>query len=127
MIGFVDGPAASETLALRRAPILLRVVRSRQGKWDALDQPDDSPKAGEQIFVYRLAEKPTRYHLCIRGKGKKEGGFYWSGKYALLPESLADEVLRDTAAWARWCVRNFDRLMPEWAKKESIKHPQKGL
>lgn len=127
MTAFVDGPAAGEILMLRRAPVMLRVVRSKLGKWDALDQPDDAAKAGEQIFVYRLAEKPSRYHLCIRGKGKKEGGFYWSGKYELLPENVADEVLRDTAAWARWCVQNFDRLMPEWAKKESIEHSQKGL
>lgn len=38
MITFRDGPAAGQVLQLRRVPVLLRVVCSSRGNWDALDQ-----------------------------------------------------------------------------------------
>lgn len=106
MVEFIDGPAAGESLALRRIPILLRVVQSRNGKWDALDQLDDEPKPTETIFVYRRRNDlgVSHYHICSRGRGKRESGIYWNAKYAFLPEQPADEEIRGTAAWRRWAT-----------------------
>ena len=45
MTRFLDGPAAGVLLALRRAPLYLRVVyhAKREEPWDALDQLADVP------------------------------------------------------------------------------------
>ena len=62
MITFFDGPAAGQVLACRRAPVFLRVVKSRT-KWDALDQPGDTPNPGEHLYAYLLPGKPEWMHL----------------------------------------------------------------
>ena len=103
MVKFLDGPAAGVTLSLHRAPVLLRVVRSRNGNWDALDQLDDEPKPSETIHVYRLASEVTNIHLCIRGKGKRGSGWYAMAEYRELPEQPGDEHTRSTEAWRAWC------------------------
>ena len=103
MIRFLDGPAADLALALRRAPVLLRVVRTPRGGWDALDQLDDVPAPREAIFVYRRVSAVTRYHLLVRGKGKRASGFYARADYRYVPEQPADADARDTAAWRAWC------------------------
>lgn len=117
MTRFLDGPAAGVMLSLRRAPIMLRVVRSCMGNWDALDQPEDVAQPREEIFVYRLTAPPSRYHLCIRGKGKKDAGFYHSGNYAHLADAPDGEQFRDNDAWAKWCEDNWESLVPEWARE----------
>ena len=111
MIKFLDGPAADVVLALRRAPVLLRVVRGPRGKWDALDQLDDTPEPNETIFVYRVVGTPTWVHFCCRGKGKRESGVYWSGEYRLLDFQPTDEQMRTNEAWAAWCDSVKDRVL----------------
>lgn len=90
---------------------MLRVVRSRNGAWDGLDQLEDEPKPSEQIFVYRACTKPHAFHLCCRGKGKSNSGWYQSCDYRLLPDQPADEHVRTTAAWSAWCDANRARLL----------------
>jgi len=50
MIRFLDGPADGVELRLMRTPIMLRVVRSAGGTWDALDQPDDTPTRSTEAW-----------------------------------------------------------------------------
>lgn len=112
VVEFIDGPAAGESLALRRIPVLLRVVQSRAGKWDALDQLDDEPKPTETIFLYRRRDDLgiTHYFVCSRGRGKRESGVYWNAKYAVLPEQPTDEEVRETAAWRQWATDALVKL-----------------
>lgn len=65
---FVDGPAANQALEFNRAPAFLRVVRGVDGKWDVLDQLDDDPALGEEIFIYHLVAGDVG-HICGRGRG----------------------------------------------------------
>lgn len=110
MVSFLDGPAAGQSLALRRAPKLLRVVRGRGGAWDALDQLDDEPKRTEQIYVYLRQEdpKPTWIHLCMRPRSAS--GTYWTADYRYLPEQPADSQIRGTAAWRSWVTQQLPTL-----------------
>ena len=101
MINFVDGPAAGQSLALRRAPTFLRVVRSQSGEWDALDQLDDEPKPRELVFAYYLATPQSRYHLKCSRRGAS--GWYVSASYAFHPEQPDEATLRDTMQWRAWC------------------------
>ena len=101
MVSLVDGPAADETLALRRAPRLLRVVRSRNGKWDALDQLDDEPKPTETIFVYERMNIPRMGHMCM--SPRSQSGWYAIANYRLFQDQPADEIMRDTQKWREWC------------------------
>jgi hypothetical protein len=95
--------------------------------WDALDQVDDNPRRDEEVYVYVLMEEPTRYHLLIRGKGKREGGWYQDGKYKHLPEKPEDHVLRDNERWRRWTLDNYDWLAPDWWKaRNKPKTPPAG-
>lgn len=104
MITFLDGEAAGQTLMLRRAPKLLRVVKSSRGNWDALDQLNDQPKPTEKIFVYERRDdlEVSTYHLCIRGKGKGGSGYYYRASYSVFPEQPADALIRTTDAWRSW-------------------------
>jgi hypothetical protein len=117
MSRFIDGPAAGVQLQLRRAPLMLRVVQNAQGKWDALDQPTDDANADEKIFVYRLTEKPTTYHLLVRGKNRGAGGWFMDGTYRLLVPQPDDVDVRLNGAWDRWCDLNKEHLVPAWAKE----------
>jgi len=67
MTTFKDGPAKGQTLMLRRAQMFLRVVQDPKGTWDALDQPDDTPKPEERLYAYRIDGQPAMAHYCIRG------------------------------------------------------------
>lgn len=114
MTKFLDGPAAGQTLSLRRAPILLRVVVRRRLKkgmlfpvtystWDALDDPSDEPKPDEQIYVYRLASVPSRMFIRACGKGKKALGGAWPmAEYTFLAEQPDERHTREKAAWFAW-------------------------
>jgi hypothetical protein len=101
MIRFIDGPAAGVELRLMRTPVMLRVVRSAGGNWDALDQPDDTPAPREQLFVYRIASKPT--HMFIRCQPRSASGLYIRADYRLFPNQPTDEQMRQNFAWAAWC------------------------
>jgi hypothetical protein len=117
MTSFISGPAAGQVLPLRRAPIMLRVVRSPNGVWDALDQIDDEPKPREAIFVYRLTKEPTYMHLCMRPRSGS--GFYAMAEYGFLLDQPAEMHLRTSQAWRDWCDLNHDRLMPDWARRKA--------
>lgn len=99
MTTFLDGPAAGVTLSLSRAPLLLRVVQTKAGQWDALDQLDDTPRFGETIHVYQQASFDGRVHLCRSGKGS---GWFVIASYRLFPRPPADHEIRTTAAWRAW-------------------------
>lgn len=113
MTRFLDGPAAGQTLMIKRSPIFLRVTRRKaplRGDgfsivFDALDAPDDTPAPDEELLCYRAtSDKPSgNVHLRLSGKAKQASGFYPIGEYALYPEQPADEVMRDNARWREWC------------------------
>lgn len=110
MVNFLDGPAAGKRLALKRIPILLRVVQSANGEWDALDQISDTPRPGEKIFVYRRRDDHPiqKYHLyCARGRGS---GWYWEAWYSVLPEQPGDEHVRETKAWQEWATAHVETV-----------------
>jgi hypothetical protein len=100
---FLDGPAADQSLMLRRAPFFLRVVQSRNGTWDALDQIDDEPKATEKLFVYVRVGGFTEMHLCARGGGKSAAGWYQLANYRLHEEQPDDATMRSRERWQAWC------------------------
>lgn len=112
MVSFKDGPAADVVLPLRRAPKLLRVVVSRKGIWDALDQLDDTPNPQEAIHVYRLTARATWMH--IRATKRSASGMYAMADYAFVADPPAEEDLRDNARWRAWCEANHARLVPVW-------------
>jgi hypothetical protein len=103
VIDFRHGPANGVTLALRRAPSWLRVVREPDGAWDALDQIDDTPNPVEEIHVYRIVDRRGPVHVCIRGKGRGASGWYQSATYAHVAD-IDGEQVRDTLAWRQWCA-----------------------
>lgn len=104
MVQFLDGPAQGVRLMLARAPIYLRVVRNHVGEWNALDQPDDTPEAGEAIFAYRRVGEAGSLHLDRRNKrGRRVGEWYQTGEYRVL-EQPDDATLRDTEAWRAWAL-----------------------
>jgi hypothetical protein len=105
MVNFTGGPAAGESLILRRAPLLLRVVRSAAGEWDALDMLDDAPKPRESVHVYRMVADRGAMHLSYRTPGGYRRGTRsaWAD-YAYLADQPADADVRDTARWRAWCV-----------------------
>ena len=100
MTKFIDGPAAGVVLSLRRAPILLRVVRSPNRNWDALDRLEDEPRPRESIVVYVLNTVPTRMHLNCRPRSAS--GFYAVAEYRVWPYQPDDSFLRTTDRWAAW-------------------------
>jgi len=105
VIKFLDGPAAGQCLALRRAPIFLRVVVNRYGDkktWDALDQLGDTPKAGEDIFAYRLASQPRHMHLCR--SPRRLSGYYAMADYRFVGQQPDDATLRNADKWRAWCI-----------------------
>ncbi len=118
---FTNGPAAGMTLNIKRYPVLLRVVGERVGcstTWDALDQLDDQANRGEDIFVYRMMEKPARVHIDGVRNGRRFGEWTQIGRYELLPGPQPDDaILRDNAKWTAWCQEQYDRNCPDWAKR----------
>lgn len=99
MTRFVDGPAAGKTLLLKRAPLFLRAVQTASGEWDALDQLDDEPQAGEHIYVYQRSGPPLRAHINF---GRRGCGFFEGGEYRLAAAQPPDDVLRDRVSWRAW-------------------------
>jgi hypothetical protein len=110
MIKILDGPAAGQTLWLRRAPLYLRVV-NLAGEIDALDQLDDEPRDDEVVYAYRAKGGKTSWvHLHVRGKhAKSRGGFWGSAEYELCPDQPAQEILRDTERWREWAAEQYER------------------
>lgn len=112
MTRFIDGPAAGQTLMLKRAPVFLRVVQGE--KWDALDQPDDEPLENETVYAYQLAEAPGHVHLSTRGQnGKRGGGFYPLANYKLCEEQPTKTEMIVTGDWRAWCYRHAEQVKLE--------------
>ena len=113
MIKFLDGPAKGVALQLQRAPIMLRVVQSPDGKWDALDQLKDVAADGEKIFVYRM--EGTAGGAFVDGRdpktGRRFGGYCVVATYRYLAEQPRDEEVRENYAWDQWCNANKERLL----------------
>lgn len=95
MVRFLDGPAIDATLMLRRAPVFLRVTIGAGQEIDALDQLDDEPRDGEEVFVYRKVPG-TRGRVLMR-----PGGCYEIGDYRFMPDAPTSG-LRDVAQWRAW-------------------------
>lgn len=104
MLSFEGGPAAGTVLACKRAPQFLRLVQSESGEWDALDQLNDEPEAGEKIVVYVLVSYKGQVHICSRTKGNDTSGWYAWASYKVVAEQPGDDIARDTAKWREWCV-----------------------
>jgi hypothetical protein len=124
MITFLDGPAEGVTLQLRRAPLLLRVVQSQAGAWDALDQLVDEPKARETICVYYRASGIRSYFSCSRSH-RSQSGLFLTADYRHFEHQPADDVMRDTAAWQRWAAENAATI--EWRLKSKPAEPAEAM
>lgn len=105
MTQFIDGPAAGETLFLKRAPEFLRAVRNARGEWDALDQLGDTPASDETIVVYQL-DGPTGW--CHINRGRHGSGMFVTAQYRVLDPQPADDEVRSTTAWRTWAQDRFD-------------------
>lgn len=115
MIRFLDGPAASVTLNLRRAPQYLRVVRDQQGNWDALDQLDDKPAVGETIFAYRMVSFDGSAHYCGHdAKGKRFGRTEAYATYIYIDPQPEPRCLSKTTDWQAWVITQGPAL-PQYA------------
>jgi hypothetical protein len=105
MTTFVDGPAAGQRLMLRRGVKYIRAVRNRvTGKWDALDQVEDTPGEAEEIFAY-VGKNIGHCHVRASGGG---GGIFSIGSYEFIPEQPTDEQMRNHRMWVAW-VEEYDR------------------
>lgn len=96
MTKFLDGPAEGVVLALKRAPLLLRVTRSPAGEWDALDQLNDTPNADETLVAYHLVSGPCMVHVNM---GRRGCGWYQLGEYRVVATQPTDAEMRTTVAW----------------------------
>jgi hypothetical protein len=99
MTRFEDGPAKGQTLMLKRSPQFLRVAEAG-GKWDALDQFEDTPEPGEKLHAYERHGEAGGCH--IRASGGRSG-FYTVASYRHCAEQPAQEQMRDQDAWRDWC------------------------
>lgn len=112
MTQFEDGPAKGTVLTLRRAPFFLRVV-VKSGEVDALDQLDDTVRAGEVVFVYQLTGPPGR--AFIDGKGG--GRCCMTANYRLIDGQPGQNVLNDSEKWPQWVEQNRHRANDcDWMK-----------
>jgi hypothetical protein len=114
VIRFLDGPAAGVCLALKRAPLYLRVVHDRRKPvhgWDALDQLDDTPAEREQVTAYKRTGPASWVHM----KGcRAVTGFWPMAGYRVCDPQPPAETLRDTEAWQAWATA-------EWVKDKAAK------
>ncbi len=104
MTTFLDGPAKGQSLMLQRAPHFLRVVYDSSvtgGKWDALDQLDDRPKAEETVLVYAMEGEPTWMHVR---RDRKHGGsgIFRGSTYRFVDPQPSQDVLCSTSLWRAW-------------------------
>ena len=111
MTTFIAGPADKITLALRRSPMFLRVVRDTEtGNVDALDQLSDKPEPGEEVFVYIQTERHGMVHINARDKkGRRCGGFFPMAKYKLL-EPQPDQATVRGPLWPAWATKMAEQV-----------------
>jgi hypothetical protein len=105
VIRILDGPAAGQVLALRRAPLYLRLVRTVGGDWDALDQREDQCSADELPHAYeRIGEASTVHVRMSRGSG-----WYQVAEYRAIVDQPDEATMRSNQRWRDWAVDRFDR------------------
>ncbi len=105
MTTFEDGPAKDKILSLARAPVFLRVTE-KDGKFDALDQVEDTPRPGEFMHVYKLVSYDGGAFVDGRDKktGKRTGGYMVIARYKLYSEQPSQDTLGDTKKWQEWTL-----------------------
>lgn len=108
---FLDGPAQGIVLSLRRAPSLLRLVRSDKGEWDALDQLEDKPRFDETVHVYRLVTNDGRMHICGTKNGKRWGGYFHLAEYRLYEHQPDKATGLHKRLWQVWAQARIDEEM----------------
>ena len=102
MAKMLDGPAAGIEVSCLRAPLFLRVVRDRAtGKVDVLDLPEDAPRDGEDVFIYRMVAGDQFGGLVNIGGRCYDG--VGNGEYEHLPD-VDGSALRGTREWRAWAL-----------------------
>lgn len=103
---FHGGPADGKVLCMARAPVFLRVVVEGDAV-DALDLLDDEPKVSETLHAYRKVSDDGTVHVDGRdASGKRFGRWYACATYRINDDQPDDAVMRDAAAWRKWCMDN---------------------
>lgn len=102
MTTFTDGPAAGQVLLLGRAPLFLRVVCDKEGRWDALDRHNDKPEAGEEGYAYRRVGKAGVIHIDF-GRPRRA---LWlaTATYELVQPQPPAATMQGTELWRAWCT-----------------------
>lgn len=122
------GPADLVQLALLRSPKLLRVTRNAAGEWDALDQLDDAPAEGEEMFCYRRSATGGWIHIdytCSKTKRRK-GGWWRTVDYHFLPDQPAQETMASTEKWRAWCELTWEMIRDKEGKADEPAPEGKG-
>lgn len=95
---------------VRRCPVYLRAVQGADGKWDALDQPEDAPNPTETAYAYIRQGEAGACHVSLRGKdGKRGGGFYQTGTYEVCFPQPDAETMANNSKWQAWCIEDDKR------------------
>lgn len=102
-------------LLLKRQPRLLRFVLTGTdwGTLDALDQLDDTPKAGEYVIAAEKRDESS-VHFSGTRNGKRAGWWERAATYESVPDQPPQDVLRDTERWRTWCQ---ERIAAEGPKE----------
>lgn len=110
MTRFENGPAHKKFVSIQRLPLFLRVTIDSDGKVDALDQLEDTPRDDEKVYVYRKAPG-TEASCFVTGRdpktGKRWGRQERGATYRFVKSQPSDATLRDKTAWGDWCQRTF--------------------
>src|SRR5690606_12130199 len=102
-------------MSLDRCPLLLRVVQSPDGKWDALDQLADKPEDNEAIHLYWLASDVSSAFIDgADANGKRWGRYCNMAIYTPFPHPPPEEVMRVIDHWQLWCKVNESMIRNAW-------------
>jgi hypothetical protein len=108
----LNHPLFRGALSLARTPTFLRFAYSGGGvsacqrAWDALDQPDDTPREGETLIVGRLKTRDS-VHFDGTRHGRRFGETHATADYELVDLQPTQDVLRDRRQWVKWCEANL--------------------
>jgi hypothetical protein len=72
-------------------------VTEHAGKWDGLDQFEDTPRPEEKLYAYVREGEYGTVHLNMGGKGS---GFYAQARYRFIPNQPSAETM--TYHWLAW-------------------------
>jgi hypothetical protein len=107
-----DGPAAGKVLALRNAPLFLRVTLAKGGKVDALDMPCDEPTPDETLVLYRRDGEATHALICSRSRGRGLSGRYAVATYRVVETQPSDATLRSREEWRKFFCAALAEVHP---------------